>query len=275
MFYANQYGEPIKATKAPKATNFVSKEELLSAQNNNGFARDKDAGKARSSKNSQIDGLEDGERNAAGKRKSFRKMVGSAFKRNKSAKSTKSTRQMRYSADHVLSVNGHDIRSKKEDLNQSLENGIGTDYEEADAQRQSRKSVESTKGRLSPIKTDTDGYRRNDSSTSLQKMNGEVPQVHRLYKHQKHVKSIESSLDVYGDVSDYDNIGSPKANEQKTRKSLEIREKGERKERKIDVNPIETSRYSTGNSVDPGLQKMQQQPRRFIEKGGILIYFES
>eukprot|EP00112_Aurelia_sp_Birch-Aquarium-sp1_P005691 Seg1646.11 transcript_id=Seg1646.11/GoldUCD/mRNA.D3Y31 product="Inactive ubiquitin carboxyl-terminal hydrolase 54" protein_id=Seg1646.11/GoldUCD/D3Y31 len=237
-FYVNQDGEPIKANKAPRKTKIVSKDELLAAQNNNESAAKrkqeleaKKRGKQKTPKKEKIqhDKIEEEpERRTPVKRKSFKKIVGSAFKKTKSAKpdstgSSSSKRQLRYSSDNnvdrILTVNGHDVSLKNEkeadrsidDLNDTRESNRDDDREA----RPGNSPVKSTssEGRgmsppLTPERKSPPAYE--DSPRSQGKVNGRSPQSHRLRKHQQHLKSLETNIDAACE-SDYDNLDSPKS----------------------------------------------------------------
>ena len=290
VFYANQDGEPIKASKAPRETTVVSKDDLLSAQNNDS-ARGKDADKAKSpkqkgAKKDKVSVSE--ERDAPAKRKSFKKMMGSALKRSKSGKSTSSPRRPNaYNGDHVLSVNGYGVQQNKENLDQSLNDELIKEnhHAEEDAERRKRRSVDNTNERMSrdALRPGSDSSTKMGPSKSPVKVNETVPQTHRLQKHQQHVKSIESRLDTTGDVSDYENLESEaarsksKARQQGARKSLEMGGRGERTVRNSseDMDPAGNKRYSIGNSLNSEIQKMHHQPRRFIDQGGITYFLKS
>ena len=237
----NQDGEPIKANKAPRKTKIVSKDELLAAQNNNESTakrkqelETKKRGKQKAQKKEkekiQHDKIEEEpERKTPVKRKSFKKMVGSAFKKTKSGKpdstssSSSSKRQLRYSSDNnvdrILTVNGHDVslRSEKEadrsidDLNGTRESNRDDDSEARPSNSPVKSTASEGRGKsppLTPERKSPPAYE--DSPRSQSKVNGRSPQSHRLRKHQQHLKSLETNIDAACE-SDYDNLDSPKS----------------------------------------------------------------
>ena len=287
VFYANQDGEPIASTKAPQGTKVVSKEELLSARFISERTRGKDAVRVTSPKQKGAKKLadkEEREQDGPAKRKSFSKLVGSAFGRSKSLKSKSGKgRQTRYSGDHVLSVNGQDVRKDRELLNRSLdEQQVWNNcYAEEDTPEQRKKSGGEVKdwSSASGVRSKHDASAGTEASKSpgkssndFVKMNGKAHQTQRLQKHQQHLRSLGSKLDTTGDSSDYDNFERPKSNtkHQRTRTSPEIF--GADRRRDDELSPVRSGGYSYDNRVDPGVQESHHQHRRFIDQGGIPIH---
>ena len=255
----------------------------MRARYKNETARGKEAGRAKSQKHKgskKEKETEEVERDGPVKRKSIKKMFGEALKRRKSMKNTSAkARQARYSGDHVLAVNGQEIRQGKESLNQSLDEQLIREnrYVAEDGPRQKRSSGKKTQeSKLSNVMLGNDANSNGRTSSSpvkspknVAKMNGEVPQSQRLREHQQHVKSIESKLDSVGDASDYDNFERPKSKTDKH--GMKVSPKMAQSERDNEVSPTGNGRYPFESAVDVGIQKLHQQPRRFIAQGGMLV----
>ena len=279
VFYANQEGEPIKVTKAPQDTKVVGKEELLVSRIKKAAVKQKAAVKRKEAKKekearkeeeakkekeaTKENEAEKRELERTGKRKSLKNMVGSVLSRKKSVKSKPDKRgHMKYSSDHVLSVNGREHQNENEVLSQSLDEQHLEENRFVDADMPKQRRKERVRDQTSPVQKspeiDLDGKKRKPkspikSSEKAVKVNGGVPQADRLEKHLQHVKSIESKLDTADDASDYDNIEGVN------------HRKSQQKKRK----PKETP-HRDGKRIDK--MKLDHEPRRFIDQGGMNIY---
>ena len=236
VLYANPEAEPIHAETASRKIRIVKKEDIEMMQQ---IKQRSSQGKERKLENEEASrteqSMDDEETNKshrtkATKRKSFKKMVGSAFKKSKSAKSVvmvagPKRHQNKYIVDHgdkILTVNGHDVRATCEangekKANETLSDTFEScaddddDEEQCETARSPSSSPSSSPVKESP-RQDQRHYTSPPASPDdnmLQWRRGvtasQLPhdkqssQTHRLYKHQQHLKSIGSTVSEASD----------------------------------------------------------------------------
>ena len=277
VFYVNQDGETIKANKAPRKTEIMSKEELIASRNNNEKEQQRRLDKKASKRKGKKKDRDDEDRNPPGRRKSLKNFVSSAFKKDRSSKeaasgSSSSKSRQRSNGDHVLSVNGHD--SSMGVIGPYLEiNGYVTENRSVEVENETRKSPVNSKERAqsqtSPLSKDDESVFRYDSP---KKVDGRSSEAHRLQKHQAHLKSLETSIDNYESEED---ILDSKRQRHRRSKSQQLpvehvdREKESSRFIAVPKNTVEDGRRQTSGKIhEQEHTSKHQAQRRYIDNGG-------